>query len=188
MAGWSTVIPHRNKYVRYGRNEVGDSCLICLQGNFEIQLRPTVADKGDNVGVPHDLSRVSFEPIDDLEPLLVPRVLQHFLDQTLEFVFFRELPEELSFRIVANRAEETADDGLDVRLCVVEMSPHAHDDRLPSTQPLVQFRVCDLDGGCVQDDWAVETEEVRHDQRKFNLADTGTDDMGCTSNSFVHPR
>jgi len=166
----------------------GGSRLIYSQGNFVIRIRPTVVDIDDNVRVLHDRNRVSLEPIDDLEPLLVPRILQRYLDQTLEFGFFGEFPEELSFRIVVNRAEETADDGLDLRFCVVEMGPHAHDHRLPSTQPLVQFRVCDLDGGCVQDDWAVETEEVRHDQGKVNLADTGTDDMDCTGNSCVHAR
>ena len=133
MAGWSAVIPHRNKYVRYGRNEGGSSCLIYLQGSFEIRIRPTVAGKGDNFGVPHDRSRVSFEPIDDLEPLLVPRILQHLLDQALKLGFTGKLPEELGVRIIVYAAEETVDDGLDPRFCVIEMSPHVHDHGLPST-------------------------------------------------------
>ena len=84
--------------------------------------------------------------------------------------------------------EETADDGLDMRLGVVEMGSHAHHHRLPSIQPLVQFRVRGLDGSRVQDDWAVETEEVRDDQGKVDLADIGTDDMGCTGTGGCHDR
>ena len=85
-------------------------------------------------------------------------------------------------------AEETADDGLDLRLGVVEMGPHAHHHRLPSIQLFIHFWVCGLDWSCVQDDWAAETEGVRHDQGKVNLEDTGTDRVGCASTGGFHDR
>jgi len=143
-------------------------------------------DIGDNVRMLHDRSRISFQPIDDLDPLLVTWTLQRLVDQILEFGLVRELPEKLGVRTVIYRAEETVDDSLGLRSGVVEMGSHGHHHRLPPVQPSVQFRVRNFDGVCVQNDRAVGTKVFRHDQGKVKLRDTGTDDMGCTGSGCFH--
>ena len=131
----------------------------------------------------HDGSWISIEPIDDLESLLVPGVPQSLLDQILELWFVGEFPEELGGRVVLHRTEEAVDDGLYLRLGIVEVSAHAHQHRLSSVQPPVQLRVRNLDGSGVQDDRTVEAEVIGDDHGEVGLADAGTDDVDRTGDS-----
>ena len=44
------------------------------------------------------------------------------------------------------------------------------------------------DGSCVQDDWTIETEEVRHDRGKVGLPDTGADGVDFTGTTHFRDR
>jgi len=157
-----------------------DSVLRYPQGTFVIRVCPAMMDIGDNVRMLHDRSRISFQPIDDLDPLLVTWTLQRLVDQILESGLVRKLPEKLNVRTVIHCGEKAVDDSLGLRFGVVEMGSHGHHHRLPSVQPLIQFRVRGFDGVCVQNDRAVDTKVFRHDQGKVKLENAGTDDVGCT--------
>ena len=90
--------PALEKHVRVRTKWERCSRLIYSQGNFILRICPTVMDIGDDVRVLHDRSRVNLEPINDLEPLLIPRIPQCLLDQTLEFGSTGKFPKELSVR------------------------------------------------------------------------------------------